>query len=222
MKLTYPAISRVFDTEDEKINTLVIEHPRLLAALLTDLTTQIAGGEGRCVVSQENKVLPIAKTVELLDRFIPFEAYSRSLRQKINAFLEETALGETYYAKTAALLGEWERLLSEIALELPGEIAFSKITAESLVKAAGAEVQIDGTSLPEMLLDYMELVTTLEREKLFVLVDLRRVCDDEETKLLLDSALSHGYHILMIESSDRPRLPNERRWIVDRDLCEIG
>ncbi len=36
------------------------------------------------------------------------------------------------------------------------------------------------------------------------------------------SVLSHGYHVLMVESAEHTLLPCEQRTIIDRDLCEIG
>ena len=51
MKFVYPDIDCVFDTEIERINTIVIENPRLLCAMISDLQTQLAGGEGRAVLS---------------------------------------------------------------------------------------------------------------------------------------------------------------------------
>lgn len=40
-------------------------------------------------------------------------------------------------------------------------------------------------------------------------------------QLFMDTVLSHGFHILMLENYAYPVLPRESRWIVDRDLCEI-
>lgn len=41
------------------------------------------------------------------------------------------------------------------------------------------------------------------------------------TEKFLETILSHGYNVTMIESSEHLRLENERRFIVDSDLCEI-
>ena len=84
------------------------------------------------------------------------------------------------------------------------------------------EFRDDYISLPEKLLDYMELVTEYECKKLFITYNLRSIVSDNETNLFLDSVLQHEYNVLMIESSEHSRLANEQRYIVDADLCEIG
>ena len=61
MKLVYPDIDCVFDTQIDKINTIVIENPHLLCALISDLQTQLAGGEGRAVLSADGKFLPVGR-----------------------------------------------------------------------------------------------------------------------------------------------------------------
>lgn len=68
----------------------------------------------------------------------------------------------------------------------------------------------------------MEPVTEYDREKLFITVDLRAFIPDEQAAAFMASVLSHGFHLLMLESAERPLLPCEQRTIIDRDLCEIG
>ena len=67
----------------------------------------------------------------------------------------------------------------------------------------------------------MELVQTFDRDKLFIFVNMRSFVEDSDMQLFMDTVLSHGFHILMLENYAYPVLPRESRWIVDRDLCEI-
>ena len=76
-------------------------------------------------------------------------------------------------------------------------------------------------SMPEKVIDYMELVRTFDRDKLFITVNMRAFMTDEEAELFLSTVLSYGYHMLMLESSAKPLLKSESRVIIDEDLCEI-
>ena len=52
-------------------------------------------------------------------------------------------------------------------------------------------------------------------------VNMRSYIPDREMELFADTALGRGYSLLMLENREYPRLPQEKRWIVDADLCEI-
>ena len=68
----------------------------------------------------------------------------------------------------------------------------------------------------------MELVREFDRDRLFVTVNMRSYIDDPEIELLMKTVLDHGYHLIMVENKEYERLQYEERWIVDKDLCEIG
>lgn len=61
MKIVNPKINYVFDTDTDKINTLVIENQRLMFDLLTDIEQQLSGYDGKTVLSDNNKILSISK-----------------------------------------------------------------------------------------------------------------------------------------------------------------
>ena len=67
----------------------------------------------------------------------------------------------------------------------------------------------------------MELVTEFDRKKLYITINLRSYIDDIETEKFIDTVLNHSYNLIMIESYEHSRLPNEQRYIIDADLCEI-
>lgn len=221
MKYVYPEITSVFDTDITYVNTLVIENQPLLVRLLNDLQNQIEGSEGRSVLSSGNKQLQISKKLELLSRFIPFEINQKSLVNKVISNLEKVAVSGEYYEKTVELLSSIERYLYDISFSFVGDIDFTKVNIGALLKAVGIEFADNYDSIPEKILDYMELVTEYDTRKLFVLLNFRSYVSDNEAKLFFDSILSHGYHVIMIENTEYPRLENEKRFIVDADLCEI-
>ena len=70
-------------------------------------------------------------------------------------------------------------------------------------------------------MDYMELSRELERDKLFIFVNLRDYYSDEEVQPFFNSILSHEYHVLLVDGSSHDLLANERRQTIDEDLCEF-
>ena len=222
MTFVYPDIDCVFDTGGEMISTLIIENQPLLRTLLTDLRQQISGLDGRSVLSEGDKILPPGKHLELLDRFVPFDLNTRSLLTKIVSELEKRAVSEEYYAETITFLGDTERFLTDLSFDFPVDLTFSKISAGSLIKAAGVEICDDYDSLGEKIIDYFQMVRDLVGSKLFITVNLRSYLTDEETGFFMKTVASHQFDVIMIESTEHVRLPAECRRVVDADLCLIG
>lgn len=154
--------------------------------------------------------------------FIPFDLNKKPLLAKATSVLEKAASEGERYLQTNALLGDLQRYLQDLSFSsLPGSVDFTKLEFSSLIKAVGLEFQTEKTSICEQLLDYFELVTELDRKKLFITLNLRPYLTVQEADLFLDSVLLHAYNVIMIETTEYPRLSRETRVIVDRDLCVI-
>ncbi|MDO5044689.1 MAG: type II-A CRISPR-associated protein Csn2 [Coriobacteriia bacterium] len=221
MRFVYPDINKVFDTEDDYVNELVIENSRLLYALLLDIKQQIKGGEGRAVLSIDDKVQPMSKFAELLLDFFPFEINTRLLLNKASAALERSILQGEQYQRSLELLNEIEKFLIDSSFPFNCDVNFSNITLASLIKACGLSFAEDHDSLCEKIIDYMELVREFDKNKLFITYNLRCIVSDNEMNKFLDTILAHGYHLIMIESSLHSMLSKEKRYIVDANHCEI-
>ena len=61
----------------------------------------------------------------------------------------------------------------------------------------------------ERLTDYMELVREFDRDKLFVLLNLRSYFTDTQISAFLKTISINRYHILLIDCVDRPKLAEE-------------
>ena len=55
MRLAYPEIQHVFDTDIPKVPTIVIENRHLLFRLLDDLSQQCLGNSGTAILSNGKK-----------------------------------------------------------------------------------------------------------------------------------------------------------------------
>ena len=110
----------------------------------------------------------------------------------------------------------------DLAFDLALDIEFHSITAEALIKATGVSLKEEYESLAEKVIDYMEMVNTLERRKLYILVNFRSYVSDKEMIYFIDTVLRHELNVLIIESTERSILKGELRYLVDESLCEIG
>lgn len=221
MKFVYPEIDKVFDTETDCVQTLVIENQSLLRRVLEDLYAQSCGFHGNAILSIRDQPVEISKYAEVINSFIPFEINRKPLLTKITSALEKEAMAPEHYARSGELLQQVMEYLEAVSFGFPCDITFPKLSISGLIKSAGPELRDDYTDLCEKIFDYMEFVQTFDRDKLFIFVNMRSFVEDSDMQLFMDTVLSHGFHILMLESCAYPVLPRESRWIVDRDLCEI-
>lgn len=222
MKLVYHEINHVFNTECEKINCIIIENQRLFYSLLEDIYNQSNGYEGKAVLSENNKILKTDKSLEVLSQFIPFDINRKSLINKISSELEKKAVSDDFYSQTVELISQLENLLMNISFDFSCDINYNKLDIGAIIKASGVEINDTYNSLGEKIIDYMELVTEFDRRKLFLTVNLRSYISDNEASEFMKTVLSHGYNVIMLESSEHTHLDEELRYIIDADLCEIN
>lgn len=221
MKLCYPEIEQIFHFSENRITTLVLENPRLFREFITDLYEQSQGYDGKTVLSVNNSPVPFSKNAELFTSFIPFDINSKALLTKIQGILEKTAVSANNYLLTQKIILEnenWLRILSE---ELPCDIEGAKINASSLIKSFGICIKDDSENLCERILNYMEFVRELDKDKLFIFVNFRSYVEDNYMALFFDSIIKHDYRIFLIDSSENNLLPFESRTVIDKDLCEF-
>jgi CRISPR type II-A-associated protein Csn2 len=221
MKVVFPEIKQVFSCDEGEVWTIIVENQRYLYNILTDIERQILGNEGKVILSENEKVVRIDKKMELLTQFVPFDMNRKPLLNKIMAAMQEAALEDEVYVKTNELLSAWESLCINLTWNLPGDIEFKKINLDSLIKAAGVEIENEYERLGEKLIDYFELIETYDCKKVFVLLNLRSYIADNEMEAFIQEIIARGYQIILLENKEYSLLKGERRYIIDAGLCEI-
>lgn len=221
MKLVLPYVNQVFSCDEENVWTVVIENQNCLYKILTDIESQMSGNEGKTILSENEKVVRVDKRMELLTQFIPFDMNQKAILNKIMAEMQKNALQDEYYIRANELLANWTAFCMDLTRDLPGDIEFKKINIESLVKAAGIEIENEYECLGEKLIDYFELVEAYECKKLFVLLNVRSFMIDTEMENFLKEVIARDYQVLLLENKEYPILKGERRYIIDAGLCEI-
>ncbi|WP_242949160.1 type II-A CRISPR-associated protein Csn2 [Acetitomaculum ruminis] len=219
--MVYSEMTEVFDTEIDKVNTVIIENQVIFTKLCMDIYNQLQGLEGRVIVSEDNKPLNICKKVELLTQFLPFEINKKGLITKLVSMAERLANENDYYEETMTQMAGIEKYLWSLTESMEGDIRFSKLSIGNIIKSAGLEFEDDYNSLGEKIIDYMELVRTYDCDKLFILVNLRSFINDNECFELFDTILRKQFHVIMIENCEHEIHSNEKRFIIDKDYCEI-
>ena len=159
--------------------------------------------------------------VELLDNCLQFNLNTKPLLNKIAAAMEQTAVSEDFFLKSADILQRLEQYMNELAFACDCDIVCERCTTAGVIKAMGIALRDEYEDPLERLVDYMELIREFDRDKLFVLVNLRSFFDDPAVERFLQTTLEHGYRVLLLDSVERKKLSIERRLTIDIDLCEF-
>lgn len=222
MKIAHVELEKVFDTEENTVHTIIIENPSFFYRFHMDLKQIGDNACRRLIISENDMPIDSSKIIEVFDQFAPFDMNRKSLQTKILAAIEKEAHSPDHVDETVQMLGDLERYLYRISFGFDCDLTFPKISVQSLLKATGVEMNDCLGTLPERIIRYMELVREFDRDRLFVTVNMRSYIDDVEMELFMKTILDHGYHLIMVENREHAKIQYEERWIVDKDLCEIG
>ena len=219
MTFAYSGIDTVFNTDTDKINCIAIENRKFYADIVSDISGQIAGSDGKAVMSFKKAVVDFSKYADILTSFFPFDLNRKTILTKIASELENRAQSAEHYIQTSELLSDIEKYLNDLASDFSFDLAYKKLSASSLIKSVGIEIVDDSISLAGEVLNYMSLVREFDGNKLFFTVNLRSFIEDDEMNELMKCMVMHRFDVIMLENCSYPVCEYEKRFTVDSDLC---
>ena len=221
MKLVYKNMGHILRFGEGYVNELIIENKKMFFNVVDSINRQVDGLHGECVLSVSDRPVEFSKYVDLTVQFAPFRINRKSLLTRLYAALEKKAQASEIHSKTEGLLGELERYILGLSEELSFEINCQKIAIGPIIRALAPEIEENDKSPIEKVFTYMELVRELDRDKLFVMVNMRSYFLDEEIEKFTESVCLHDFKVLLLESYEGLKLKYTKRYIIDNDLCEF-
>lgn len=221
MKLIYEDMEHILCFDGGTVNELVIENRPMFLEMVSNLSMQADGVHGKFVLSIQDKLVELSRYADVTLQFAPFQVNRKSLLTKLCASLEQKALLAENYIQTGELLGNVERYILCLAEELPFELNCQKLNIASVIKAVAPEIEETEKDTLEKVFDYMELVRELDRDRLFIMINMRTYFSDAEMERFTESVCLHDFKVLLLESTSFPPLKHTKRYTVDADLCEF-
>ena len=199
-----------------------IESPSMLRKCIEEFYHQVNSEEGNYILSDNEKVLDISKSAEVI--LTPFlaDVNEKKCLNKVYAQLKELAFEEKNYLQTHQLfcdLGSYFACLEQdmdINLSYESEIDFSQ-----LIKAVGIRIEDYESDMLGRLGQYLQVMEKLLRKKLVVFVNLSLYLEPEEIEELLQQAFYLKLHIILIEQGEITLNIPQKKYIIDKDQCEI-
>lgn len=219
MKLVYPDLFSPFQLECDRVNLISIENGTLYFKILNEFSAQCDGHDGGFVLSDNNKVLNISKTVELVTCFIPFESNPKRLLTKLYSKMESMCESELF-DKTVRIRAEISGFLSEACGMLDSDTEFdSQADLKALFKCFDLKFSCGSERLSEMLINYFTNVSELDGRKLFVTVGLLNYLGSEEAELFFKTVTDHKMTLLMFENCTSQAYKSVNKMTIDNDYC---
>lgn len=221
MNLVSPMFSSAVEIDEGDVFSLILENQKLFKRYLIDLHNQVNDLDGEIVLSENNKILPIKKHIDILHRFTPFEINTKTMLNHIHSKMNEKAINAENHLKTAEVLSIIQRYMEELCFDMPIEMEYQKLDIFSVIKSIHPTIANDNSNDIETIIDYMSLMLDFEPKKLFVFVNLRSYFLDEEIELFVKTVKLRQMQVLLLESSSRQRIDGIKQLTIDCDLCEI-
>lgn len=221
MKLVYKDMGHVLCFDQGYVNELIIENKKMFFDVVNNMAMQAEGLHGNCVLSVSDSPVEFSKYADLTVQIVPFQMNRKSLLTKLYAALEKESVIPENHVYSEKLLCEIERHIYRISETLPFELNCRKLSIGTIIRAIAPEIEENDKSPLERIFAYMELVRELDRDKLFIMVNMRSYFSNEEMESFTESVVLHDFKLLLLESSEQPKLKNTKRFVVDDDLCEF-
>lgn len=222
MKLVHKDMERQIELADMQSGVWIIESPPLFGKYVQELHCQSRGGDGAFVLSEGDEILSIEKYVEVVIDPFSVDVNDKRLLNRLYAELRTAALGEGMYQKTQETLAVLQSYFSEV--EQQG-IYFlttdTEIDIVAIFKAMGVKIECYADDFVQTLDIYMKLMAELLRKKVIVFVNLGSYVSVEQMDNLVRTAVHNEIYLLFVESQQRNFSTGLRRYIIDRDNCEI-
>ena len=221
MKLVYASTGHVLDFDKGLVNELIVENKKLFFEMVNSISMQADGLHGGWLLSMADKPMEFSRYVDLSVQFAPFQINRKSLLSKLYVSLEQKSVLPENYVNSMQLLGDLERYLLQLAQDFPFELHFQKLAMGPIIRAISPEIDEEEKSAIEKVFAYMEMVRELDRDRLFIMINMRSYFSDEDMETLIESVCLHDFKMLLVESTERNRLKNTNRYVIDDDLCEF-
>lgn len=222
MRFVYPKIDNLFRlSREDKVNVLIIENQKLFVEILTDINDQINGYEGKAVLSIDNIPCEISQNLELIIEFISIDINKKNLLIKLYKKLNEIAVNEKFFIKNKSLNISIIDFALEVSSELDNEFEFNaEIDTINIFKIIDFKFS-QNLNLAEKLIEYFKIVREYDKEKCFILVNLRDYISFDEIDEFYKMILYNRFKVLIISGGDHPKSKYEEKIVIDEDLCQF-
>ena len=222
MRLVSAEYGISLELDENKATVLVIEAKQMRIKLLEELYGQCQGEAGGFVLSQDNEIIKIQKTMDILLSPFSMDCNNRRVLTKLYQEIRDCG-NEDFFSEKEKINREILLLFDKIMLNVPYNIMTTlDFDLVELCKVYNVKLEKTGDTLLEQILDYICAMNQLCECNVFVLLNFMMYLTDKELKSLYEFAAYQKIYLLLIEYTMPMAFTQEKGCIIDEDGCIIN
>lgn len=222
MNFAYRDIPVLLTLEEGRPYVITIEHPFLLREMAAALIKQTNGEEGKFVLSDQGKILPIAKNVEFFTSPFQIDPNDKTLLKKFYMDLEETAQQEELFQATQTIKTQISKYIFDLLYQSGQDASCDlDIDLRLLFSAAGVKFSCDDDDFIERLVRTLHIRSQFLKINIFVFMNLSCFLTEEELQLLYKEAAYNEIQLILLEKSYQRISEMEKILLVDSEYCIV-
>lgn len=207
--------------DENYVNVLVLENPRVYTDVINKLLLQVGGEEQGWQFSGEDKELSMGKLISVVHSPFLIELNSKknlSYLYKELRMVSDEYCGYRIGTVNASIVDYLDVLSKKIAYPVDFNI---DLDVSDLFKIYNVHFDFQDDDLLERVLNYIQLEKTLCSTKLIVFINFKSFFDVDQIQEIYKTAFYNKISILLIEPDKKDCIDAERYCIIDRDKCLI-
>lgn len=210
-----------FVFEENQVQVLVVENQQVYSKLIGTIVQQISGEESIWQFSDGDKELQMSKSVSLVHS--PFLLEFNSKKSLNYLYKEMQTVANDFCSDSAGEINSSiVDYLDVITQKLPYPVEFNlDLNVIDIFKLYDVHFDFQNSSLIEKVLNYIQLEKVLFGTKLIIFINMKDYFDNNEMQEIYKTAFYYKTPILLIESSQRDCLEEEKYCIIDKEKCLI-
>lgn len=204
------------------VPVMVIEDPKTFGNFISELSTQINGGEGKAILAEDLKVLAFSKEVEIITDPILADINSHKITNKLLTVLREKAMESENFIATQEIKSQISKYAEQIVFSSDLPICYDdEIEISSLFKGLSIKISNDGLCLAEKMIEYVRILQMLLGIKLVIFANLKCYLNEDDLGRFYQLVGYLKINVILLENIVRGKIDGEEMYIIDRDLCRI-
>lgn len=222
MKMTHKDINMQIELDYLHGTELIIESEKLFYKYIYELRNGENGADCDFVISDDDKIISVNKCMHVMLEPISLDLNQKSFISKLYAKLSKEAYNEKNFLDTQNIASKIKEYItnldfdSDIMLDVEDEI-----DVNSIFKASGVKIYAYSDDILGNIVNYIKLSNNLLGKTIFVFVNFRSYLSKAEITKLIYELSYYNIYILFIEGSENDCIPDMKRYIIDKDNCEI-
>lgn len=210
------------ELEEDSIPVLIVENTKYLRAIVSDLYGQMNGQEGHIVLSDGDKILPMAKNLEIISNPWVLDINQKKILTGLYKTIEKYIQTSELEENMQHINQECNLLLANLDYGIHEDLQYNMLIDYVKFCSFMNITLAEEGDICEKTLQYMRLLYKYVIPKgMIIAIRMKEWFTEEEWNLILQQVLLEKIPLLCIEEKESHRSDYETVKIIDKDFCFI-